>query len=197
MKKSFKIESLVPLSAFLISLCAIAISVVEVRVMNEQKESSVWPRIFTAKHIEPGVFKLMVKNSGVGPAQIRYLEVRVNGEIMKSWSEVYEYEEPAEKSDEKSDEKSGEKSGEKGGLEQSILTNNVILPGELVYPFVVKGKIAEEFSNRKKYIKLKLCYCSIYEKCWVIDESLKRTAGLAVPYPVEACETNSTQQFLN
>jgi len=180
MKKIFKVESLVPFSAFLVSICAIVISVVEVRVMDDQKQASVWPRVFTARNTGPDLFQVMVKNAGVGPAQIKYVEVLVDGKVQKLWSEVYKK----------------ITSDDKGGFRQGTLTNNVITPGETIFPLTVNGEGANKFNGNIKRLRIKLCYCSIYEQCWTLDETLERTAGLALPMPVEECKIESERQFL-
>jgi len=173
-------DQLVSLSAFLISLCAILISVLEVRVMNEQKEASVWPRVFVARNTSHDSFGIVVKNSGVGPAEIKYVEVLVDGKVKKDWLEVF-----TEIADNK-----------ERNVQQSTLTNNVLIPGQSLFPFAVKGDVANIFNNDIKRIRVTLCYCSIYEQCWVLDESIERLAGLAVPHSVDSCEIDIEKQFL-
>jgi len=180
MIKIFKTQSIVPFSAFLVSMCAIVISVVEVRVMDDQKQASVWPRVFTARSTTSDSFQVVIKNAGVGPAQIKYVEVLVDGKIQKLWSDVY---------------KNIASDNEKG-FRQGVLTNNVITPGETIFPMTVNGEEAISFSRDIKRLRIKLCYCSIYEQCWLLDESVERTAGLATPEPIEECKIDSKRQFL-
>lgn len=180
MKKLFKSEYIVPFSAFLVSMCAIIISVLEVRVMNDQKQASVWPRVFTARNTAADSFQIVVKNAGVGPAQIKYVEVLVDGKVQKLWSEVYKK----------------IAADNIGGFRQGTLTNNVITPGETIFPMTVNGDGANNFSSDTKRLRIKLCYCSIYEQCWILDESMERTAGLATPEPIEECKIERNRQFL-
>ena len=180
MKKIFKAESIVPFSAFVVSMCAIVISLVEVKVMDEQKQASVWPRVFTARNTASDSFQVMVRNAGVGPAQIKYVEVLVDGKAQKSWSEVYKK----------------ITSNDKGRFRQGTLTNNVITPGETIFPLTINGEGANKFNADVERLKIKLCYCSIYERCWFLDETTERNAGLATPEPVEECKIENKRQFL-
>lgn len=180
MKKWFKLETLVSFSAFVMSVCAIVISFAEVRMMSEQKEASVWPRLFSARNTSNLDFVVTVRNSGVGPAQIKSVEVTVDGKPVKNWNEVIGLIDPQTKV----------------AKSQSVLTNLVLVPGETVEAFKLKGDGVDVFNLQRSRLRLKLCYCSIYEKCWVLDESVERNAGLAVPYPVEACKIDKTAQFL-
>ncbi|NQZ06662.1 MAG: hypothetical protein HRT35_05805 [Algicola sp.] len=148
--------------------------------MEAQKEASVWPRVFVARNTGDDRFSVVVKNSGVGPALIEHVEVRVDGNIIKTWNDATDIIAP-------------NMSISKG---QSILTNYVLLPGETIVPIRLQDEVANLFNVDRKRVRLKICYCSIYEKCWVIDEAVKRTAGFATPYPVETCEIDVELQFL-
>jgi len=81
-------------------------------------------------------------------------------------------------------------------ISQSVLSNNVIFPGEEHHPLEVHGRLADKLNRDTKRIRLKLCYCSIYEECWILDESEARSAGLAIPHKIEQCEINIKNQFL-
>ncbi|MCJ8319014.1 MAG: hypothetical protein MJK12_05245 [Colwellia sp.] len=185
-KKIFNISYLLPLSAFIVSLCAIGISIVEVRVMDEQKKASVWPIVFSSRSThstqdsEGSSFSININNSGVGPAIIKYAEVQLDDKIMKSWSQVM-----------KNISKNAHES-----FSQNTLTNNVILPGREFHPFQIEGKLADILNQDPKRIRLKICYCSIYGECWQLDESEPRVAGLATPHKVEQCEVDIKSQFL-
>jgi len=185
-KNLFKMSYLVPISAFIVSLCAIIISIIEVRVMDEQKKASVWPITYSSRtthsvtDIDKSSFFINVTNSGVGPAIIKYVEVKFDGKIIKTWDEMLQ---------------NIEKDTELN-VSQSVLTNNVILPGEEHHPLEVYGKLADKLNRDTKRIRLKICYCSIYEECWILDESEPRMAGLAIPHKTEQCEIDRKNQFL-
>ncbi len=148
--------------------------------MVAQKEASVWPRIFVARNTGHEKFEIMVRNAGVGPALIKNVEVTVDGVIIKNWDDAINRIAP----------------NEMNSRSQSILTNYVLVPGGTIEPIGLKGQVAELFRADTKRVRLKVCYCSIYEKCWVIDESVKRTAGFAIPFEVEVCEIDVARQFL-
>ncbi|MCJ8271340.1 MAG: hypothetical protein MJK04_18320, partial [Psychrosphaera sp.] len=149
-------------------------------VMEAQKQASVWPRVFLARNTGEGHFTVVVKNSGVGPALINYVEVRVDGKVIKDWDDAIEIIAP-------------NRPIVKG---QSILTNYVLLPGETIVPIILQDEVANLFRLDTKRVRIKICYCSIYDNCWAIDEAAKRTAGFATPYPVEVCKIDVERQFL-
>ena len=77
-------------SAIFIGLCAFVVSIYQTRVleeqatvMQEQKHASVWPRLLVARNTGPGQCTIFIRNEGVGPAQINYVEITVDGEPKK------------------------------------------------------------------------------------------------------------------
>lgn len=187
-KKIFNISYLLPASAFIVSLCAIAISIIEVRVMDEQKKASVWPIVYSSRSTHSpqdtskSTFTINITNSGVGPALIKYVEVMFDGKIVKHWSEAVN--------------KLKNKINSNSTVSLSVLTNSVVLPGRESHPLTIYGPLADVFNSDVKRLRLKVCYCSIYEDCWLLDELEPRTAGLAIPHKVEECEINIKRQFL-
>lgn len=63
---------IVALSAVLIGICALVVSVVQVRIMREEQHASVWPRLVLAQSYSQGRrFGVVVSNPGIGPAVVK------------------------------------------------------------------------------------------------------------------------------
>jgi hypothetical protein len=90
---------------------------------------------------------------------IKHVEVRVDGKIIKEWGDAIEIIAP----------------NMSRSKFQSALTNYVLVPGETIEPIRLRGEVANLFSVDTNRVRLKICYCSIYEKYWIIDEAAKRT----------------------
>lgn len=178
--KTFDPEKLIAYSALILSLCAIVIAVYEVSILEEQKHAAVWPRLFIARNTGMDTHEVVIKNAGVGPAQILAVEVRVEGKPMRTWNEAVEA-------------VTGEASFPMG---KSTITNRVLPAGEDVYPLRMQGEVANMLNASRDQLTLKVCYCSIYDRCWVLDEG-SETAGFATPKSTPRCERNEATQLRN
>lgn len=66
-------------SAVVISVCALVVSVVQTRIAREQQQASVWPRLMLKGELLERNFSLSIVNQGVGPAIIRTVTVQHQG----------------------------------------------------------------------------------------------------------------------
>lgn len=179
-RKRFDPEKIVAYSALILSLCAIVIAVYEVSLLEEQKHAAVWPRVFSARNTSADNFQVVIKNAGVGPAQILSVEVRIDGEPMFTWLDAVE-----------------QVVGDRAfPLSRSTVTNRVLTAGETIYPMGVTGEVANMLSANRDRLKLKVCYCSIYDRCWELDEATE-TAGFPAPRPISECKRDETTQLRN
>ena len=176
-----KASTLIAHSAFLVSLCAIGLSIYEVNILEEQKHASVWPRVYAARNTTDISYQVTVRNAGVGPAQIRYVEVMTNKQPIRTWRQGLE--------------SVLQKDG--FNMSKSTLSNLILLPGDKINPLTVEGDDAVTFYKNKGSFKLKICYCSIYERCWTVDENDLDYAGFPIPKAIEKCPVKSENQFIN
>src|SRR5687767_2855495 len=82
---------LVALSAIVLGVSALVVSVVQVQVMREEQHASVWPRLQIGQSHSAGRnVAVVVANRGIGPAVIRDVLVEVDGSPVTSWADVFE-----------------------------------------------------------------------------------------------------------
>lgn len=82
-KSIWNLQNLATFTAVFISVCALVVSVMQTRIMKQQQEASVWPFVRWSiargwSNDTTGIFKIIVSNSGVGPAIIEKVVVRYN-----------------------------------------------------------------------------------------------------------------------
>lgn len=73
-------ETLIGLSALLLSLCGLFIAIYEASLIRQSQRASVWPYVEVGGTINPDRISLRVQNTGVGPARIRAAAVTYKGE---------------------------------------------------------------------------------------------------------------------
>ena len=189
MKNHWNMELIVSLSAMFIGISAFLVSMYQARQMSkqteillEQQHASVWPRLFSYRNTgtnENGpTYAIGLDNRGLGPAQIKYVEVLIDGKPVKNWNDAY-----------------AQMGGEGVFLRsKASLPNLIMKPAESINVLQVSGEIAKPFLSHE--IDLITCYCSLYERCWILDESTI-SKGFPLPVPVAACPSNDDRQFLD
>lgn len=180
LKKMLSIEAIAANFAVILSICAIVISYVEVNTLQEQKHSEVWPRVYSSSTTNSSdkLFALNIHNKGVGPAIIKYVELKIDGKHHFNWKSAVEA--------------SIGKKLEKLNYSSSTLTNATLTPNETLRMFKVEGIIASELIKNRRF-EFSVCYCSIFERCWL----LKNNSSLGFPEPkaVEECAADPKTRF--
>jgi hypothetical protein len=73
--------------ATLVGICALAVSAYTAYVQRQQVRAAVWPIVEFNTSNDPAIV-LTLQNKGVGPAIIRHVIVRVNGQPVTSWHDA-------------------------------------------------------------------------------------------------------------
>ena len=166
-------------AALVVGVCALAVSVFQAgvmreqaRLMQEQQHTAAWPRLLVslASAGGAGAFQVLLSNEGVGPAQVRRVEVEVDGRPRRTWSEAL----------------AALGAPRPLRLTQTTLGNRIVAPGQRLVPLHAEGPAADSASAQADRLGVSVCYCSVYERCWTLDESFGE-GGFALPEPVERC----------
>ena len=161
-------EMIVALSALLIGLVTAFTSIYSAFVDREYARASVWPRLEIFRSFNGNSsFSYGVSNNGTGPALIKYAKVQDGSKYIKTWQEIKAFQ----------------------NIRQSHISNRTLSPQNSITPVSYKGEDANSLVKADAVISIELCYCSIYEECWVIDRSNR-------PIEVEACIVENNQKFL-
>lgn len=172
-------EMIVGLSALLVSFVAVAVSLYSASIDRAYARASVWPELrITRSDIDfanPDIpyFSIALRNSGTGPARIKFAKVTYKGVPYKTWDELLKAADvPVHR------------------FIQSTMTT-VTIPAMEYYNTVVAKhpEMVSAFRTIDKDIDISVCFCSIYDECWLEQrrESLQ---------PVEQCEIDEKERFL-
>ena len=159
-------EMIVALSALIIGLVTAFTSIYSAYVDRQYARAAVWPRLEIFRSFSDDSFSYTVKNSGTGPALIKYAKVRHDGKYVKMWEDIKTFQ----------------------NFRQSHIGLRTLPPQTSVTPLSYKGEAASEFMNTDQKVSIELCYCSIYDECWLID---KRNE----PQPIEECTVSEKESF--
>lgn len=161
-------EWLIALSAVLVSIATMGVSIYQARIMQGQQLASVWPYIewTTTFSSNNGVY-LSVINKGVGPARINETHLFLDGKEIGDVREMLRI----------------LTNGQSDSLSifGSAVDYRVLAPGEEVRLFHMTGKgiDIQKMIESFKRVHYTVCYCSIYDQCWT-SQGLKIEAGCKV-----------------
>jgi hypothetical protein len=160
-------EMIVALSALLIGLVTAFTSIYSAFIDREYARASVWPRLEIYRSFSGDAFSYGVSNNGTGPALIKYATIRNELKPIKRWGDINVFK----------------------NIRQSHIGNRTLPAQQSITPLSYKGEGIKSLLEADKQVSIELCYCSIYQECWVIDRGNR-------PQPVSQCDVKNSEQFL-
>jgi hypothetical protein len=168
--------------AVAISLFALAIGAYQTRLMQNQARVSVWPFLSIgynySNDTDTNGFIWRIDNNGVGPAKVETVALTLDDKPMRHWSDVF---------------------AALGATAQTNFSNTTI-DGDVILPNVNRETtieairihqrdVAKLFHDAKARFRMDICYCSVYDECWIahweqthVDPVANCAAKVAVPF---------------
>lgn len=150
-------QTLIALSAVLIGVCGLFVSLYEASLMRQEQRAAVWPRVTLGFAINDTLVTFIAENAGVGPARVQSAEIRHNDSTMVNWSELMRR----------------TSSGPLSVSSSLNLVNGRVMSPEKRVEFArldfrddqQAAALAESVLDGTTDIRA--CYCSVYDECWV------------------------------
>jgi hypothetical protein len=170
--------------ALAVSVFALALGAYQTRLMQSQARASVWPYLSIGYSYTNGVdksaFIWTVNNNGVGPARIESVALTLDGKPMKNWPQVLET----------------------LGVTTQPSTAMSSIGGEVIPPntnrettiapiTVNEREAAKLFKLAEHRFGMDICYCSVYDECWIAHWQQSRVDAAA------RCESGGPAEFGN
>jgi hypothetical protein len=173
---------LVAVPAFVISVAVAYFTFIQAEATEKMQIAAVWPHVAyeSTNRGDAGepLIRLSLTNKGVGPAHIRGMEIRYRDKSYTQFQDIL----GACCSDRPQD----------LALGYGSVIGEVIRPGENVMfaqidPAKVPADAWQRFDAERTKIGVRLCYCSVFDDCWIAGETGDK------PRPVEVCPANWAQ----
>ena len=168
--------------AVLMSVVSIFIALHHGQTMEKLVEANSWPNIsYTTGNEQAGAPKtitLSLRNTGVGPARIDTFEVFYKNKPLADFPQLLKACCDAASSN----------------FSMSVVGNEV-LPARDEIDFLTfsaasnKPDVWEALNKRRFDVRVRVCYCSVFDECWVRDSSAPR------PSPIKQCEPSQPIQY--
>ena len=177
-EKAINPEMLVGVSAVLIGVCALFVSLYETKLMREEQRAAVMPMLELSRsfYFEPDNedtmdkwrLRLQTENVGIGPARIRDFRVTVDSEPKASWDEamraLLNQDEPVT-------------------YGQSSINRRTVPPERMIVMFDLADRhLAPSIYKEFHRFDYEACYCSVFDECWTTSYS-----DFGAANEVEAC----------
>lgn len=151
-------QSLGTISALLISILALVVSIFEASILRTQQKATVWPYVSLQQGFNSDGFSLVAMNKGVGPAMIKSIQVDYNGKPVSTYMELLQRAKPDNQ------------------LTYSNISTNkfngvVMAPNESIVLMDLPwgpdtNQILEMLGDS---VKIKIQYCSVLDECWYYE----------------------------
>jgi hypothetical protein len=156
-RRGWSIERYSAVFAVLVSLTTLAMLIAQTRLMQTQARASVWPHVSIGFSYAQTRFAWVVSNNGVGPAVIHSVHIQVDGKPQRDWVDVL----------------SSLRINAKLSISQ--LSGTVLTPAENTNDRyeIMKMQAGNESgatamaAAAMARVDVSLCYCSIYDDCWI------------------------------
>ena len=153
--------------AVLMSMVSIFIAVHHGQTMEKLVEANSWPNIsYSTSNEMPGqpkTISLSIRNTGVGPARIDSFEVFYGDKPVKDSVELLK----------------ACCDSASNNMGRSLVGNEV-LPARDEIDFLTfslaqnKPAVWEALDDKRFGVRVRVCYCSVFEECWVKDSRVAR-----------------------
>ena len=172
---------LISVLALAVSVFALAIGTWQTRLMQSQARASVWPYLSIGYTYTSGVdadaFLWTIDNNGVGPALVQSVSMRLDGKPMRNWNEVLV----------------ALGSKQRANMATTSFAGSVIPPStnrETTVSAIRANDrdVAALFKGAIERFRMDICYCSVYDDCWVAHwqqwcaEAVDRCPVVDVPF---------------
>lgn len=173
-------QTVMTAAAVIISMAALYAAFVQAESARKQTEAAVWPYVDIGNTIvaEDGEARgvVFMENTGIGPARVRAVRVRVDGAAQPNWTTALEA----------------------VGIEDRFgyinMTNQVLSPEQTLSVLRLRdprnGQLLRNMWEDR--FEISYCYCSVFDQCWIQSDPEMET-----PEEVDQCPAWDGERFEN
>jgi hypothetical protein len=157
-------EFWIAIGALLVSALAMLTSLLQTGIQRNQERAMVWPHVSAGSRYSGEGYSFVAANKGLGPALVRSVRLRVDGEVSADWSQVL-------------DQVLGEAHGYGWEVIQvNDLADTILAAAESRVMFAIPwDERTRAAFDGKQRIEAEICYCSFLDECWISTSGLDHT----------------------
>ncbi len=164
-------ETFIAIAALIVSVTAVVVGIYEASLQRAHDRAEVWPHLEISTWATDSIASVRLDNTGLGPAIVRFVEVRVDDHPQKNWGDALQvlY----------------------GGTAPSHSTATAVehsfRPGDRGTMFSVPiNSVPHSFWTWINRVVVRVCYTSVFGSAWIVTDTLGRSNHWT---PASACPT--------
>lgn len=186
-RKGHWLDLVVAISAILIAVMSLFVSLRQSKIMDRQLAASVWPHLQygTSNQSDDGklVIRFEVENAGVGPAVVHSMNLRYKDQPVRNVIDLFNLccNELLQ-------------SAGRPNWSTSTLHDTALVAGRsqsfLTLTSVPEnGVFWKRLNVERQNVHVKICYCSVLEQCWMLD------SDKVSQQPLPSCPASQEDDF--
>ena len=167
-------EMIVALAAVVLSVFTVLVGAYSASIDRAYARASVWPRLEMGRSFSQGSYSYIVSNRGTGPALVEQVRMAVRQQPQQDWQGILD----------------AHGVGEQRRYAQSQIDARTFSAGQELQVFHTEDQalIKQLLDPGAPPMEVEICYCSIYQQCWTVDQGNR-------PMEVERCAIPEAQRF--
>jgi len=146
-------ETFVAVAALVVSLSAVVVGIYEASLQRAHDRAEVWPHLEVSTWISDSGAKVVLNNTGLGPAIVRYVSVTVDGQPVRDWkmalAQLYGHYPPR--------------------FSSSTIFQHAVRPGDQSLLIGLSSKdLPPDFYGWAGRISIRICYSSVFNEYWMV-----------------------------
>jgi hypothetical protein len=153
-------ETFIALAALIVSITAVVVGVYEAALQRKHDVAEVWPHLELSTWLSDTTATFRIGNTGLGPAIVNFVEVRVDGKAQRNWQEalrtLYGHEPPPHS--------------------YATTVGQALRPGDrmVLVDFPTAG-LRQEFWSWVNRVSVRVCYKSVFDQYWYVTDTLGKS----------------------
>jgi hypothetical protein len=150
-------ETFIAVAALVVSVTAVVVGIYEASLQRAHDRAEVWPHLEISTWLNGNAALVRLENTGLGPAVVKFMEVRVDGTPQDSWDDalraLYGHEPPPHSN--------------------STVRNHSLRGGDRAELVSVPEKEAPRpFWPWIGRVVVRACYASVFDSYWIVTDTL-------------------------
>ncbi len=181
--KTSTLQVIIGVSAVLVSLCALFVSISQVKLMQEQMHLAVMPRIDISFSDNPSENLIIaINNCGIGPAEIVAAKVEYNSVTVAGWEELFRV--------------MTKDSTKLEYFTASKLKNRMLAPMQ-IFPILTipDGNLYKLLKANKEKVRITIYYKSLYNDYFVVCRESLGVSGVITNESIDNVIISEKESF--
>jgi hypothetical protein len=153
-------ETFIAVAALIVSVTAVVVGVYEAALQRKHDVAEVWPHLELSTWVNETNAMFRIDNTGLGPAIVKFVEVRVDGKAQRTWDDalraLYGREPPA--------------------FAHATTIEHALRPGDrAVLVSLPANDLPRDFWSSVGRIAVRVCYESVFHERWFVIDTLGKS----------------------